>query len=267
MARDYRRGLALPRAFAARRVPYEPCDDASEDRETVPVRRAGTSARRSRRAGDGGAPDRGARLRGAVLVRPHRWRGSVHPADGGRRGDDPPEDRSPGAQQRVPPSGAWWLARRRPSIGSLVGGWCSGWAPGTRRTEHDAIGLVLREPGPRVDRFEESVIALRSLLDTGAAELDGDAPPAPPRRPRHSARAGASAVPDRRVRQTGRGRRGPARRHLPVHRIDRRRRWSTDGSGVRHRGRQGTIAMVGRCGGCTDGRHRAVGARSGHRHQ
>ena len=57
----------------------------------------------------------------------------------------------------------------RLSSGRLVLGLGTGYA----QSEHDAIGMVLRQPRDRVARFEESVAALRSLLDTGAAELDG----------------------------------------------------------------------------------------------
>jgi probable F420-dependent oxidoreductase len=48
-----------------------------------------------------------------------------------------------------------------------------GLGTGYTQSEHDAIGMLLREPSARVSRFEESVIALRSLLDTGSATFDG----------------------------------------------------------------------------------------------
>jgi alkanesulfonate monooxygenase SsuD/methylene tetrahydromethanopterin reductase-like flavin-dependent oxidoreductase (luciferase family) len=35
------------------------------------------------------------------------------------------------------------------------------------------MGIELRAPGPRIRRFEESLVALRSLLDTGSIEMDG----------------------------------------------------------------------------------------------
>lgn len=67
------------------------------------------------------------------------------------------------------------LARTAATVDRLTGGrLVLGLGTGYSQSEHDAIGLVLREPRSRVDRFEESVIALRSLLDTGAAELDGE---------------------------------------------------------------------------------------------
>jgi probable F420-dependent oxidoreductase len=48
-----------------------------------------------------------------------------------------------------------------------------GLGTGYTQSEHDAIGMLMREPSARVSRFEESVIALRSLLDTGSATFDG----------------------------------------------------------------------------------------------
>jgi len=66
------------------------------------------------------------------------------------------------------------LARTAATVDRLSGGrLVLGMGTGYTQAEHDAIGLLLREPGPRVDRFEESVIAIRALLDTGAATFDG----------------------------------------------------------------------------------------------
>jgi probable F420-dependent oxidoreductase len=66
------------------------------------------------------------------------------------------------------------LARTAATLDRLTGGrLVLGLGTGYTQSEHDAIGMLLREPGPRVSRFEESVIALRSLLDTGAATFDG----------------------------------------------------------------------------------------------
>jgi probable F420-dependent oxidoreductase len=67
------------------------------------------------------------------------------------------------------------LARTAATFDRLTGGrLVLGLGTGYTQSEHDAIGMLLREPAARVTRFEESVIALRSLLDTGAAETDGD---------------------------------------------------------------------------------------------
>ena len=49
-----------------------------------------------------------------------------------------------------------------------------GMGTGYQRSEHDAAGVELREPAPRVTRFEETLIVLRSLLDDGSAHLDGE---------------------------------------------------------------------------------------------
>ena len=67
------------------------------------------------------------------------------------------------------------LARTAATLDRLTGGrLVLGLGTGYTQSEHDSIGMLLREPGARVSRFEESVIALRSLLDTGAAKLDGE---------------------------------------------------------------------------------------------
>jgi probable F420-dependent oxidoreductase len=66
------------------------------------------------------------------------------------------------------------LARTAATFDRLTGGrLVLGLGTGYTQSEHDATGLPLREPKDRVTRFEESVIALRSLLDTGAVEMDG----------------------------------------------------------------------------------------------
>ena len=67
------------------------------------------------------------------------------------------------------------LARTAATFDRLSGGrLVLGLGTGYTQSEHDAIGLLLREPAARVSRFEESVIALRLLLDTGAAHIDGE---------------------------------------------------------------------------------------------
>jgi probable F420-dependent oxidoreductase len=67
------------------------------------------------------------------------------------------------------------LARTAATVDRLTGGrLVLGLGTGFAQSEHDAIGMLLRAPGPRVTRFEESVRALRSLLDTGTVQLDGE---------------------------------------------------------------------------------------------
>ncbi|MEM1334272.1 MAG: TIGR03621 family F420-dependent LLM class oxidoreductase, partial [Actinomycetota bacterium] len=65
------------------------------------------------------------------------------------------------------------LARSAATLDAMSGGrFVLGLGTGYQRSEHDAIGVELREPGPRVDRFEGAVLGLRSLLDAGRADLD-----------------------------------------------------------------------------------------------
>lgn len=67
------------------------------------------------------------------------------------------------------------LARTAATVDRLTGGrLVLGLGTGYTQSEHDAIGMLLREPASRVSRFEESVIILRSLLDTGAAQFEGE---------------------------------------------------------------------------------------------
>lgn len=66
------------------------------------------------------------------------------------------------------------LARTAATVDRLSGGrLVLGLGTGYAQDEHDATGIPLREPAARVDRFEESVVALRSLLDSGSVHLDG----------------------------------------------------------------------------------------------
>jgi probable F420-dependent oxidoreductase len=67
------------------------------------------------------------------------------------------------------------LARTAATVDRLTGGrLVLGWGTGYMQSEHDAIGLELRAPGPRVTRFGESLEVVRSLLDTGAASFQGE---------------------------------------------------------------------------------------------
>jgi probable F420-dependent oxidoreductase len=67
-----------------------------------------------------------------------------------------------------------FVARTAATIDALTGGRLTlGWGTGYAVDEHAAIGLELRPPRERVDRLGESLRAVRDLLDTGAAELDG----------------------------------------------------------------------------------------------
>lgn len=66
------------------------------------------------------------------------------------------------------------LARTAATVDRLSGGrLVLGLGTGYTQSEHDAIGMPLLAPGPRVTRFEESLAVLRSLLDTGAAAFHG----------------------------------------------------------------------------------------------
>lgn len=66
------------------------------------------------------------------------------------------------------------LARTAATVDRMTGGrLVLGMGTGYAQDEHDAMGIELRAPGPRIQRFEESLVALRSLLDTGSVEMDG----------------------------------------------------------------------------------------------
>jgi probable F420-dependent oxidoreductase len=66
------------------------------------------------------------------------------------------------------------LARTAATVDRMTGGrLVLGVGTGYAQNEHDAMGIELRAPGPRIRRFEESLVALRSLLDTGSIEMDG----------------------------------------------------------------------------------------------
>lgn len=66
------------------------------------------------------------------------------------------------------------LARTAATVDRMTGGrLVLGMGTGYAEDEHDAIGVPIRAPGERVTRFGESLAILRSLLDEGAARLDG----------------------------------------------------------------------------------------------
>ncbi len=67
------------------------------------------------------------------------------------------------------------LARSALSFDQLTGGrLILGMGAGYAAGEHDAIGRPIRAPGARVTRFEESLAIIRSLLDTGSVDFDGE---------------------------------------------------------------------------------------------
>ena len=67
------------------------------------------------------------------------------------------------------------LARTAATFDLLSGGrLILGMGTGYMQSEHDSADIELRPPGPRVTRFAESIDALRSLLDTGAADCRGE---------------------------------------------------------------------------------------------
>lgn len=66
------------------------------------------------------------------------------------------------------------LARTVATTDRLTGGrLVLGLGTGYSAAEHDSIGSPIRAPGPRVSRFEECLVVLRSLLDDGTVDHDG----------------------------------------------------------------------------------------------
>jgi probable F420-dependent oxidoreductase len=66
------------------------------------------------------------------------------------------------------------LARAAATIDRLTDGrFVLGIGTGYAQSEHEAIGLALRPPAPRVDRFAECIEILRDLLDTGRCHRSG----------------------------------------------------------------------------------------------
>lgn len=66
------------------------------------------------------------------------------------------------------------LARTAATFDVLTGGrLVLGMGTGYMASEHEASGIALRDPAPRVTRFDESLTVLRSLLDDGVCAFDG----------------------------------------------------------------------------------------------
>ena len=66
------------------------------------------------------------------------------------------------------------LARTAATVDRLSGGrLVLGMGTGYMQSEHDALSVELRPPGRRVSRLEESLVALRELLDEGRCHLAG----------------------------------------------------------------------------------------------
>jgi probable F420-dependent oxidoreductase len=66
------------------------------------------------------------------------------------------------------------LARSAATVDRLTGGrLILGIGTGYAQHEHDAMGIELRPPRPRVDRLKESLVILRSLLADGSIQQDG----------------------------------------------------------------------------------------------
>ncbi|MCB1000705.1 MAG: TIGR03621 family F420-dependent LLM class oxidoreductase [Acidimicrobiales bacterium] len=67
------------------------------------------------------------------------------------------------------------LARTAATVDRATGGrLVLGCGTGYMEREHESIGSPILPPGPRVTRFGESLEVLRSLLDTGACDFDGE---------------------------------------------------------------------------------------------
>jgi probable F420-dependent oxidoreductase len=67
------------------------------------------------------------------------------------------------------------LARSAATIDLMTGGrLVLGVGTGYAESEHEAMNLELRSPGLRVERLQESLFALRSLLDSGSVQTKGN---------------------------------------------------------------------------------------------
>lgn len=140
------------------------------------------------------------------------------------------------------------LARTVATVDQLTGGrLVLGLGTGYSEAEHDAIGIPIRAPGPRVSRFEESLMVLRALLDEGAVEHDGEFESV------HfddlgSNRCSLTFAVGGRARPSRRWNSGPVRRHVPVHRPHPGWRWCTNSRRIRGQGSDRTQPLVDRGG-------------------
>ena len=67
------------------------------------------------------------------------------------------------------------LARTVATADRMTGGRIVlGLGTGCSGAEHDSIGVPIRPPGPRVSRFEETLIVLRALLNDGTVDHSGE---------------------------------------------------------------------------------------------
>lgn len=67
------------------------------------------------------------------------------------------------------------LARTAATFDAVTGGrLVLGMGTGYAQEEHDALGILLRPPGERVTRLEESLHVVRELLDSGRCTFDGE---------------------------------------------------------------------------------------------
>jgi probable F420-dependent oxidoreductase len=67
------------------------------------------------------------------------------------------------------------LARTAATVDAMTAGrLVLGLGTGYAEDEHDAMGVPIRDPAPRVRRFAESLEVVRSLLDTDAVTFDGE---------------------------------------------------------------------------------------------
>lgn len=144
------------------------------------------------------------------------------------------------------------LARTAASVDQMTEGrLVLGMGTGYAESEHAAADIELRSPGPRVSRFAESLGAIRSLLDTGACNVEGQhvriaiddlgllttQPQVPFLIGGHGKRVVGVAARYAQIFQftgLGRGEGGmPTAAGFPIEDIDQRARWLTAAAGSR----------------------------------